>query len=172
MNKKIKFGVVGLGHIGGRHAKCIIDNNRSELTKLFDVLPVDEWRCGEIDKKLLCSSFEEILQSDIDVVNICTPNYLHAQMAMDCLNNDKHVVIEKPMALSSSDAEKIIHTSKEVNKRVFCVMQNRFSPTMIWLKDIISKRFLGTINMVVVNCFWNRNKNYYFRLSNLFVIYL
>tara|TARA_Y100000994_G_scaffold52917_2_gene42333 strand:- start:757 stop:1566 length:810 start_codon:yes stop_codon:yes gene_type:complete len=94
-------------------------------------------------------------------VNICTPNYLHAQMAIDVLENHKHVVVEKPMALSSHDAEKIIHTAQKVNKHIFCVMQNRFSPTIIWLKEIMSQQLLGTINMVVVNCFWNRNQNYY-----------
>ncbi|MAQ69550.1 MAG: oxidoreductase [Flavobacteriales bacterium] len=161
MTKKIKFGVAGVGHIGSRHAQCIIDNNRADLLKLFDVLPLNKWRFDTSKKELLCSSFEDLINSDVDVVNICTPNYLHAQMAIEALQNYKHVVIEKPMALSSEDAEKIINTAQKVNKHVFCVMQNRFSPTMIWLKDVISKQLLGTINMVVVNCFWNRNKNYY-----------
>lgn len=161
MMKKIKFGIVGVGHIGARHAQCIMDNNRADLKKLFDVLAVDKWRFETFKKELICSSFDEMMKSDVDVVNICTPNYLHAQMAIDVLDNHKHVVIEKPMALSSHDAEKIIHTAKKVNKHIFCVMQNRFSPTIIWLKEIMSQKLLGTINMVVVNCFWNRNQNYY-----------
>jgi UDP-N-acetyl-2-amino-2-deoxyglucuronate dehydrogenase len=161
MMKKITFGIVGVGHIGARHAQCIIDNNRADLKKLFDVLAVDKWRFETFKKELICSSFDEMMKSDVDVVNICTPNYLHAQMAIDVLENHKHVVIEKPMALSSHDAEKIIHTAQKVNKHIFCVMQNRFSPTIIWLKEIMSQQLLGTINMVVVNCFWNRNQNYY-----------
>jgi predicted dehydrogenase len=161
MTEKIKFGVVGVGHIGGRHAQCIMDNHRSELVNLFDVLPVDKWRFKTFQKALLCSSFQDVIQSDIDVVNICTPNYLHAQMAIDALQANKHVVIEKPMALSAHDAEEIINTANKVKKHVFCVMQNRFSPTMIWLKEIISRDLLGGVNMVVVNCFWNRNENYY-----------
>jgi len=161
MTKKIKFGVVGVGHIGSRHAQCIIDNNRGSLIKLFDVLPVDKWRFKTSKKELICASFEDLVKSDVDVVNICTPNYLHAQMAIDALANHKHVVLEKPMALSSHDAEKIIYTARKVNRHVFCVMQNRFSPTILWLKEIITNNNLGKINFVQVNCFWNRNLSYY-----------
>jgi predicted dehydrogenase len=84
-------------------------------------------------------------------------------MAIDCLNANKHIVIEKPMALSSNKAELIINTASKCNKLVFCVMQNRFSPTMVWLKDVVEKKMLGKINMVAVNCFWNRNTDYYLK---------
>ena len=159
MTSPIKFGIVGLGHIGVRHAQCINDNDAAELTEIFDILPINEWRVN--DTKNRASSFQDLIQKDIDVVNICTPNYLHAQMAIDVLKSGKHVVIEKPMAICTSDAQKIITTATDYDKLVFCVMQNRFSPTMIWLKDIISNKYLGKINMVSVNCFWNRNQNYY-----------
>ena len=159
--KKIKFGVIGLGRIGVRHRKCIIENKRSELTSIFDIVSPNEFN---ISKEIqMCTSYHEFLQSDVDVINICTPNYLHADMAIDCLNADKHVVIEKPMALSSNKAELIINTASKCNKLVFCVMQNRFSPTMVWLKNVVEKKMLGKINMVAVNCFWNRNKDYYLK---------
>jgi len=157
--KKIKFGVIGLGRIGLRHLKCILENNRSELTSIFDIVVPNQLNISE--EIQLCSNYHELLQSDADVINICTPNYLHADMAIDCLNAKKHIVIEKPMALSSNKAELIINTANKCNKLVFCVMQNRFSPTMIWLKDMVEKKMLGKINMVSVNCFWNRNKDYY-----------
>ena len=157
--KKIKFGVIGLGRIGLRHLKCILENNKSELTSIFDVVLPDQLNISEEIQR--CSNYDEFLQSDVDVINICTPNYLHADMAIDCLNANKHIVIEKPMALSSNKAELIINTASKCNKLVFCVMQNRFSPTMVWLKDMVEKKMLGKINMVAVNCFWNRNKDYY-----------
>jgi predicted dehydrogenase len=159
MIQKIKFGIVGLGHIGSRHAQCILHNDAAELTTMFDVLPVNQWRIDHVINK--SASFEELIKMDIDVVSICTPNYLHATMAIDALRAGKHVVIEKPMAISTKNAQKIIDTATNFNKLVFCVMQNRFSATMIWLKEIISKGLLGKINMVSVNCFWNRNENYY-----------
>ncbi len=160
MSKKIKFGIVGLGHIGVRHVNCIIDNNMSDLVAVFDILPKNDWRKRHHTINF-CSSFDELISQDLDVINICTPNYLHAEMAIKSLRAGKHVVVEKPMALSTEQAQKIIDCANSCKKSVFGVMQNRFSPTIIWLKKVISDGLLGQINLLSVNCFWNRNQNYY-----------
>ena len=159
MLRKIKFGIVGLGHIGIRHALCINQHPQGELIGGYDVLDKDKWRVKDL--KLKYNSLEQLMNDDIDVVNICTPNYSHANIAIDVLRHGKHVVIEKPMSLSSKESEAIIAASKEAKKSVFCVMQNRFSPTIIWLKNIISNNMLGDIKMVSIHCFWNRNNSYY-----------
>ena len=160
MSKKIKFGVVGLGHIGKRHAQCLVENPHAVLTSACDVVSKSQWQRENRNIKFY-NSFEEILNENLDVINICTPNYLHASMSISALNSGKHVVVEKPMALSKLDAQNIIKASKRNNRFVFGVMQNRFSPTVIWLKNIIKEGVLGEINLVEVNCFWNRNKDYY-----------
>ena len=161
MNRKIQFGVIGFGHIGTRHAKCILDHPRADLSAICDVVNQEELKCEEVYRSTFCSYDSLMFNPSIDVVNICTPNYLHANMAIDALKAGKHVVIEKPMALSSLDAQKIIDTSKSEDRLVFCVMQNRFSPSIIWLNEIISKKKLGQIHMVSIHCFWNRNDKYY-----------
>jgi predicted dehydrogenase len=97
----------------------------------------------------------------IDVVNICTPNGLHASMAVQALEAGYHVVIEKPMALSRSDAEKVVYTSLKHRKQAFCVMQNRYSPPSVWIKEMIDSGRLGEIYMVQLNCYWNRDERYY-----------
>jgi predicted dehydrogenase len=71
------------------------------------------------------------------------------------------VVIEKPMTLSKVDAEEVIHESLKVNKRVFCVMQNRYSPPSRWLKEVVESGVLGKVYMANINCFWNRDDEYY-----------
>ena len=160
MDQKIKFGVVGLGHIGSRHVQCILDHPNAELSAMCDVLP-KQTLINDNKNVVFCSQLKELLLEDLDVVNICTPNYLHASMAIDALNSNKHVVIEKPMALCVKDAQAVIDTAIKNNKSVFGVMQNRFSPTVIWLKKIIQESILGDINLLLVNCFWNRNAAYY-----------
>ena len=75
--------------------------------------------------------------------------------------NKKHVVIEKPMALSVADCEKIIFKALQVSRQVFCVMQNRYSPPSIWIKDVVDKSLLGKIYLVQLNCYWNRDERYY-----------
>ena len=108
-------------------------------------------------------SIEELLNSGLqmDVVNICTPNYFHSSYALLCLEHGLHVVLEKPIALTRLDAEQIVFKSLQVSKHVFCVMQNRYSPPSVWLKQVIDEKLLGDIYMVQLNCFWNRDSRYY-----------
>lgn len=109
------------------------------------------------------NSIEDFLVSGIefDIANICTPNGLHAEQALKFLEHKKHVVIEKPMALSKADAEKLIFKALHVHKQVFCVMQNRYSPPSEWIKEMVESGKLGKIYMVQLNCYWNRDDRYY-----------
>lgn len=96
-----------------------------------------------------------------DVVCICTPNHLHAPIALAALEANAHVIVEKPMALQKSDCETLIVKALTRQKHVFCVMQNRYSPPAAWLKSVVEQGVLGRIFMVQINCFWNRDDRYY-----------
>jgi Predicted dehydrogenases and related proteins len=65
------------------------------------------------------------------------------------------------MALSRRDAEQVLSRSKEVGRDVFCVMQNRYSPPSVWLKEVVDSKILGKLYSVQLNCFWNRDERYY-----------
>lgn len=162
MSEKIKFAVVGQGHIGKRHAEMIRRESRAELVALCDVLSVENLGLQDV-KEPFFESFDKFLESNIecDVVNICTPNAFHAEYGLKALEKHHHVVIEKPVALSRADAEAVLGKSLEVSKRVFCVMQNRYSPPSVWLKQLITEKRLGDVYMVQINCFWNRDERYY-----------
>lgn len=161
-NSVISFAVVGMGHIGKRHAEMIERNYNSRLVAVCDILEPDKLEIDHLDVPYF-KSLDDLIQSDleIDVVNICTPNGLHAQQALQVLDAQKHVVIEKPMALTKGDAEKIIFKALHESKQVFAVMQNRYSPPSQWLKSIIDEKRLGKVYMVQLNCFWNRDDRYY-----------
>ncbi|MBW7893144.1 MAG: Gfo/Idh/MocA family oxidoreductase, partial [Chitinophagaceae bacterium] len=77
------------------------------------------------------------------------------------LEDGRHVVIEKPMALTKADCEQIVHKALYHQRQVFCVMQNRYSPASAWLKEMVDSGRLGKIYMVTVDCFWNRDDRYY-----------
>jgi predicted dehydrogenase len=158
----IKFAVIGQGHIGKRHAEMISRNPDAELVAVCDVLPKESVGLAEIEVPYF-QSIDELLSAglDIDVVNICTPNGFHAEMARKALKASKHVVLEKPIALTKRDAEKILAKSLEMSRHVFCVMQNRYSPPSVWLREIMDKRLLGNIYMVKLDCYWNRDDRYY-----------
>ena len=161
-SEKIKFAVVGAGHIGKRHAEMIRREDEAELVALADVRSQKECEAESFDVPFF-SSIEELLNSnlDIDVVNICTPNGLHAEQSLLALKNKKHVVCEKPMGLKKDACEKIIFKALQVSRQVFCVMQNRYSPPSEWIKSIVTDGILGDIYMVQLNCYWNRDDRYY-----------
>ncbi len=160
----IKFAVIGCGHIGKRHAEMITRNAESQLVALVDVKPQQELGIDHFNVPFF-SSIEELLNSDlaqsIDVINIASPNGFHSEHALLALQAKKHVVIEKPMALNKQDAEKVIYKALHVHKQVFAVMQNRYSPPSVWIKDMIDSERLGKIFMVQLNCYWNRDDRYY-----------
>lgn len=158
----IKFAVVGCGHIGKRHAEMIARNPGAELVALIDTKRKEELNIDSFNVPLF-HSLEDFLKSgaEVDVINIATPNGFHAEQALQCLDARKHVVIEKPMALSRNDAEKVIFKALHMHKHVFAVMQNRYSPPSVWIKDLIESGKLGKIYMVQLNCYWNRDDRYY-----------
>lgn len=158
----IKFAVIGQGHIGKRHAEMIRRNPDSELVAICDVLSKEELGLADT-QELYFRDYNELLTAnlDIDVINICTPNGYHAEYAIKALAAKKHVVLEKPIALTKHDAEKILFKSLEMSRHVFSVMQNRYSPPSVWLKHLIDNNTLGKIFMVKLDCFWNRDERYY-----------
>ncbi|HZH85757.1 MAG TPA: Gfo/Idh/MocA family oxidoreductase [Brumimicrobium sp.] len=162
MDDKIKFVIVGSGHIGKRHAAMVNENNESELVALIDILPKEKLAIEAFDVPFF-NSIEDFLASNIafDIASICTPNGLHAEQSIQILAQNKHVVCEKPMGLSKDNCEKVIFKSLQMSKHVFCVMQNRYSPPSEWIKSIIDEKILGDIFMVQINCYWNRDDRYY-----------
>jgi predicted dehydrogenase len=162
-NDKIKFVVVGCGHIGKRHATMIMNNNESELVGLCDVRSKDELALDSFGDTPFYSSIEELLASgiDFDVANICTPNGLHSDQAVLALDKHKHLVVEKPIGLSKAKCESVIYKALRNHKHVFAVMQNRYSPPSVWLKEIVENKIIGETFMVQVNCYWNRDDRYY-----------
>ncbi len=157
----IKFGLVGCGRIGARHAKIISEENNAQLVAVCDLKKPD---LGDpLNHIPFYYSIDEMLKAhpEMDVVSIATPNGLHASQAITVLEHGHHVIIEKPIALRKADAEKVIYTALHKSRHVFGVMQNRYSPPSVWIKDLVRGGKLGRINMVQVNCYWNRDERYY-----------
>jgi predicted dehydrogenase len=157
----MRSAVIGQGHIGKRHAEMVLRNDEAELVAVCDIKPRES--LGIQHDAPFFASMEELLASGLDfnVVHICTPNGLHGSQALAALEAGKHVVVEKPMALSRADCEAIIYKALQMSKQVFCVMQNRYSPPSAWLKEMIDQERLGDILQVQINCYWNRDERYY-----------
>ncbi|RED96632.1 Gfo/Idh/MocA family protein [Marinoscillum furvescens] len=161
MTSVVKFGIVGCGRIAFRHAKHI-----SNLGKLVAACDVDENRAETLTDKYggrAYGSYEEMLDAcgEIDVISVCSPNGLHSEHSITALKRGFHVLCEKPMAISVQDCGEMIKAAEKANKRLFIVKQNRFNPAIAEVKRLVDEGKLGRILSVQLNCFWNRNFDYY-----------
>ncbi|MGB0931866.1 MAG: Gfo/Idh/MocA family protein [Chitinophagales bacterium] len=161
---KIRFAIIGFGNIGTRHAQHILNHPNAELTAVCDI-DKSKLQLQLIEGKeniLLSNDYHHLLQqSNIDVVNVCTPNYLHHPMTIDALKAGKNVVCEKPMAMSSLQCREMIEAAEQNDHQLFVVKQNRYNPPVKVVKELIEEGRLGRVFQVSINCFWNRNANYY-----------
>ena len=153
----MNIGLVGYGHIAQKHKVAIEMTPDCSLKAAFDINPIAS---TDADIKSY-TDLEAMLREDLDIVVICTPNGFHAQHSIAALEAGHHVICEKPLALTSVDCKKMITAAAENDKKIFCTMQNRFSPVSQWLKKITTEKKLGDLNLINVSCYWNRNKNYY-----------
>ncbi len=171
---KLKLGIIGCGRISARHVDAIINNkDEAELVAVYDIveeLAIDkknqyESKIEGSNVKVYTDYNDFINDESIDVVTIATISGYHAEQAIDCLNHDKHVLIEKPMALNIEDANKIIALGKEKNKKVCVSHQNRFSPAIQRLKQAIDEGRFGKLIHGSARTLWARDDDYYKQAS-------
>ncbi|MFM9946240.1 MAG: Gfo/Idh/MocA family protein [Bacteroidia bacterium] len=161
MRNTISFALIGCGRIAQRHAEHI--SKRGILAAVCDTATEKADELASKYNAKVYYSLESLLADDIviDVAAICTPNGLHAEHSIACLNAGYNVLCEKPMALSAADCGKMIQAAERNNKRLFSIKQNRFNPPVAAVKKIIDEGKLGKIYSVQLSCFWNRNEDYY-----------
>jgi predicted dehydrogenase len=160
--KKLKVAIIGCGNIYKNHADAIA---YSEFAELAYVVDIKEEKAIEAAKQYGCkyeTDFNKVLSmKDIDVINICTPHYLHAPMAIASMKAGKHVFSEKPMSISVEEAEEMNRVAKETGKHLGICFQNRFNATTIKAKEILDSGELGQLLGVKAIVTWFRNKAYY-----------
>lgn len=157
----LSFAIIGCGKIARRHAEQI-----ARVGKLIAVCDVDFQRAQQIATDFNCKAYNDIsellvIESNVDVVCICTPNYLHAQQSILSLNAGKHVLCEKPLAIDGLDAKNMIQTALMNQKKLFVVKSSRYTPVIEALKKQIDLGTLGKIYSFQLNCVWNRPNQYY-----------
>ena len=159
--KQVKFGLIGCGRIANRHAEHI--KNYGILQAVCDV---DTAKAEALSSEYgvpFYSNIDDLLakETDIDVISICTPNGLHAEHSIKALKAGYHVLCEKPMAINVHDCGEMIKAAESANKRLFAIKQNRFNPPIAALKKAINDGVFGKLYSIQLNCFWNRNEDYY-----------
>ena len=166
----LNFAIVGCGRISKNHVEALINNtNCCRLVAVCDIVENKaiekkeqyERSVQNTDVKVYTDYVQMLESEEIDSVSICTESGYHAKIAIDCLNCGKHVLIEKPMALSLEDADKIIKLGKEKNLKVGVCHQNRFNPPIQKLRRAVEEGRFGKIINGTARILWTRDQNYY-----------
>ena len=153
--------IIGAGRIGERHAKHI--NDIGQLVAVCDIDKSKGSALAEHYQSEYYPSISQLLAANLnaDVIAVCTPNGLHAEHTVLCLNAGYNVLCEKPMALSVEACLSMIKAAEQADKKLFVVKQNRFNPPVVAVKELLDNEKLGKIYSVQLSCFWNRNEMYY-----------
>jgi predicted dehydrogenase len=131
-----------------------------ELMGIADILPSK--RSVALAAVPFFDDVETMLHAcEAEVLCVCTPNFLHEPHTIAGLHAGLHTVVEKPMARSIEECDRMIATAAETGKTIFAVKQNRYNPPVRAVKELIEAGALGQVYFIQVCCFWNRSDAYY-----------
>lgn len=163
----MKYALIGCGRISTNHIKAALNNNL-EIVAVADIYPEHMEQllqrhdlCRDESIKRYTDYKKMIEENNIDLISIATESGLHAEIALYCISHKIHVIIEKPMAMSIKDAEKIIELSEKYNVKVSACHQNRFNIAVQKMRQVLEAGRFGKISHGSIHVRWNRNKDYY-----------
>lgn len=163
----MKYALIGCGRISTNHMKAAI-NNKLEIVGICDILPdkmADILTKHSLEKEeaIHCyTDYRELIEMESpELISIATESGSHAEIALYCIDKGIHVIIEKPMAMSIEDANKIIDLARERDVKVSACHQNRFNIAVQELRTAIEEGRFGKISHGSIHVRWNRNRGYY-----------
>ena len=161
-NKIIGFAIYGCGMISKTHAEALGEIEDAKLVGAADVKVDSAMAFSEKYKVKAFADYDELLACDeVDAVCICTPSGTHADLAIKALHAGKNVVLEKPMAITVEDCDRIIAACEETGRRLMVISQMREKPDIIRAKEIIDSGRLGKIVVCNLQMKYYRSPEYY-----------
>ncbi len=161
---KLKFALVGCGRIAKRHSE-LLGNGQiagAELAAVCDIVPEKARRIGQQFGVPFCTSIAEMMgKADVDVVSVLTESGNHAKHVLELARYGKHIIVEKPMALTLDDADAMIKACDGAGVKLFVVKQNRFNVPVVKLRQAVEAGRFGKLVMGTVRVRWCREQAYY-----------
>ena len=160
----INVAIVGTGGISHVHIQAYLKfPERCRISALVDIIPEKAQRVKEqygLDADVYLDH-HDILDKDIDLVDVCTPPFVHAEISINALKSGKNVVCEKPMAASLEECDAMLKARDESGKKLSIIAQNRFRLPVRNLKALLDSGMAGKVRHVTVNSLWFRGHSYY-----------
>ena len=161
----IRVAIVGTVNIANAHIQAYLQfPERCHIAYLVDIVPEKARRMREkygLDAEVFDDHQALLPLRDIDLVDVCTPPYVHAQISINCLRSGKNVVCEKPMAASLEECDQMLRARDESGKKLSIIAQNRFRQPISNLKALLDSGLAGPVRCAQVDSFWWRGHCYY-----------
>jgi len=160
---KLKVAFIGCGKIASRHAKIISELDTAQLVAVSDVIPEKAQAFAREFGVPFYTDFREMLKRhSVDVVSILTPSGTHGKIALEVVEDfEKHLIVEKPLALLISEAKRVIDAAKRRGVFLITVFQNRFNLPVMKLKEALDKGRFGKLVLASARLYWCRRQDYY-----------
>ncbi|MFC1460943.1 Gfo/Idh/MocA family protein [Verrucomicrobiota bacterium] len=163
MGKAITFAIIGCGRVSNKHVQALRQVPGATLVAVCDV---DQERVRQKAEEAKCAGYTDLREMlckhpEIDVVSVCAHTGLHASISIECAEAGKHVVVEKPMALTLDDADRMIAKCDEKGRRLFVVKQNRYNLPVLKLREALEAGRFGKMVLGTVRVRWCRDQKYY-----------
>ncbi|RPJ50221.1 MAG: gfo/Idh/MocA family oxidoreductase [Chloroflexi bacterium] len=162
METKYRVGIAGAG-IGWLHAAAFQElGNWFEICSVCDINEARALNLAETCGAKATTDFQQLLeQKDLDIIDICTPSYLHTQQTLAALRAGKHVILEKPAAGSLREVDEMIAADRSSEKRILPIFQQRLGVGVQKLKFLQSRGLTGRAYLCVAETAWRRRPEYY-----------
>ena len=162
MDKTFGFAIVGSGAIAHAHAKAIALLKGAQLVGVYGSVAQQAAEFAQTYSCKQYETFQKLLEDpQVDIVSICTPSGLHAQYAIDIANAGKHLVTEKPMAITTEQLDAMIQAAQSNGVKAAVIVQKRFSKAVAGVKAAIDGGFLGKIHSADCVMRYHRTESYY-----------
>jgi UDP-N-acetyl-2-amino-2-deoxyglucuronate dehydrogenase len=160
--RDFRVALVGCGRISKNHFEALRKIEGLSLSAVCDIVPERARAAGEQEGVPFFNSYEELLDgADADVVSVCTPSGLHAAQGALAARAGKHVITEKPMAITLGQADDLVKACDDAGVFLFVVKQNRLNPPIQLLRRAIDKGRFGRIFLANTTVRWQRPQEYY-----------
>ena len=158
----MKVAVIGCGGISSMHLRALSDNPDTDIVAVADIKPERADKAAAGYGARAYYDFDELLKNEkLDAIHICTPHYLHTDMAIKALNKGINVLTEKPCSVSADEVEALRKAQEESGKQVGVCFQNRYNNCVLRAKEIIASGALGKILSARTFVTWCRGGDYY-----------
>lgn len=161
-SETLRIALVGCGRISRNHFEAIDRIDGLELAAVCDIVESRAREAGERGGVPWYTAYARMLEAtSCDVVAVCTPSGLHPSHGILAAKAGKHVVCEKPMAISLSAADELVQACDDAGVQLFVVKQNRLNPPIQLLKRALDKGRFGRLYMANTTVRWTRPQEYY-----------